>query len=255
MGQAFQFARCPAGWKACPTTNQQNKSLVCAQALTTNRQGLTDNYQEVRSNSQEPRAKSQEPSLRLNRPQLLWFVEAWLHGNFASRNQGNQTGMALFPTSGAVFTVPPLPDLTLERKWQQEIETLGLVLSVHPLTMWQPVIRTLPYRLVPASKLAQHVGKQVWVLGWPITRKEVLTREGESMEFVSFEDTTAIYETVFFPRAYRKFCQEVDMHRAYLLYGQVGSEFGAVSLQVQQLLRLMPAAADERRRAAGAGGR
>ena len=53
--------------------------------------------------------------------------------------------MALFPTSRAAFTVPPLPDLSLERKWQQEIETLGLVLSVHPLTMWQPVIRTLPY--------------------------------------------------------------------------------------------------------------
>ena len=35
------------------------------------------------------------------------------------------------------------------------------------------------------------------------------------------------------------------MHRAYLLYGQVGSEFGAVSLQVQQLMRLTPAVKSE----------
>jgi DNA polymerase III alpha subunit len=126
---------------------------------------------------------------------------------------------------------------------------------VHPLKLWEPSIRALPQRIVPAADLDRHVGRRVWVLGWPITRKEVLTREGESMEFVSFEDTTAIYETVFFPRAYRRFCQEVDMHRAYLLYGEVGSEFGAVSLQVRQVLRLALAATDERRRATGVGGR
>ncbi len=35
------------------------------------------------------------------------------------------------------------------------------------------------------------------------------------------------------------------MHRAYLLYVQVGSEFGAVSLQVQQFMRLTPAGRSE----------
>ncbi len=148
--------------------------------------------------------------------------------------------MALFPTSRTAFTVPLLPDLSLERKWQQEIETLGLVLSVHPLTMWQPVIRTLPYRLVPASELAQHVGQQVWVLGWPITRKEVMTKEGEPMEFFSFEDQTAIYETVFFPKAFKRFCQELDMDRAYLLWGRVESEFGTINLDVQSVSKLKP---------------
>ncbi len=66
------------------------------------------------------------------------------------------------------------------------------------------------------------------------------------MEFVSFEDTTAIYETIFFPQAFRRFCQDLDMNRAYLLYGQVGSEFGAVSLQVHRLVRLTPPADDQR---------
>ena len=92
--------------------------------------------------------------------------------------------------------------------------------------------------MVAAADLADHVGRRVWVLGWPITRKEVLTREGDAMEFVSFEDTTAIYETVFFPEVFRRFCQDLDMDRAYLLDGQVGSEFGAISLQVSRLVRL-----------------
>jgi DNA-directed DNA polymerase III PolC len=187
---------------------------------------------------QAPRANSQEPSFRLNRPQLLWFVEAWLSGNSASRIGEKQTGMVFFSHSRAVSAVPPLPDLSPERKWQQEIETLGLVLSVHPLTQWEPVVSALPYRPVPASELAQHVGQRIWVLGWPITRKEVMTKEGEPMEFFSFEDRTAIYETVFFPKAFRRFCQDLDMDRAYLLGGRVESEFGTVSLNVQSVRKL-----------------
>jgi len=180
-------------------------------------------------------------AVRLNRPQLLWLVEAWLNGNSAARNNGKQTSMVFFPRSRAAFTVPPLPDLSPERRWQQEIETLGLVLSVHPLALWEPFLSALPYHPVPASELARHVGERVWVLGWPITRKEVMTKEGQPMEFFSFEDQTAIYETVFFPKAFRRFCQDLEMDRAYLLWGQVESEFGTVSLNVQSVRKLKPA--------------
>ena len=61
--------------------------------------------------------------------------------------------------------------------------------------------------------------------GWPVTRKEVLTREGEEMEFFTFEDKTGIFETVFFPKPFRRFCQDLDMSHAYLLHGLVESEF------------------------------
>ena len=98
----------------------------------------------------------------------------------------------------------------------------------------------LPQRPVPASKLAHYVGKRVWVAGWPITRKEVMTKEQAQMEFFSFEDRTAIYETVFFPKAFQRFCQDLDMDRAYLLGGRVESEFGTVSLNVESVRKLNP---------------
>jgi DNA polymerase III alpha subunit len=106
--------------------------------------------------------------------------------------------------------------------------------------LYASTIQSLPHRIVRASDLADHVGRHVHVLGWPITRKEVMTRAGESMEFVSFEDETAIYETVFFPRAFKRFCQEVDMGSAYLLTGKVESEFGTVSLTIQRVTKLYP---------------
>jgi DNA-directed DNA polymerase III PolC len=178
---------------------------------------------------------------RLNRPQLLWFVESWLNGQSFFRHGTKQQVKAAphlrIPVS---IRVPPLPDLNRRQEWQQEMDSLGLVLSVHPLAMVEPSVGTLPHRVVPASELARHVGHRVWVLGWPITRKEVLTREGKPMEFVSFEDETAIYETVFFPETFQRFCQELDMGRAYLLFGLVESEFGAVSLTVHQLRKYQP---------------
>ena len=196
--------------------------------------------QDLADESQQLLVNSQEPPARLNRPQLLWFVEAWLNRNAASRDNGKQAGMMFGSRSRPALAVPPLPDLARARQWQQETETLGFVLSVHPLTMWKPVMRALPCLPLAASQLAQYVGNRVWVAGWPITRKEVITKSREPMEFFSFEDQTAIYETVFFPRAFQRFCQELNMDRAYLLGGAVESEFGTVSLNVERVRKLNP---------------
>jgi DNA polymerase III alpha subunit len=73
---------------------------------------------------------------------------------------------------------------------------------------------------------------------WSITGKEVLSRKGEPMKFVSFEDESEIFETTFFPRAYQRFCQILDMNRAYLLSGRVQEEHGAVSLNVEEVKKL-----------------
>ena len=78
-------------------------------------------------------------------------------------------------------------------------------------------------------------GRTVWLRGWPVARKEVMTREGNPMAFVSFEDESAIYETVFFPKAYERFCRCLDRERPYLLRGTVETPFGAVNVNVSFL--------------------
>ncbi|MCU0572374.1 MAG: DNA polymerase III subunit alpha [Syntrophobacteraceae bacterium] len=170
---------------------------------------------------------------QLNRPQLLWFVESWLN-----RCWPRVCSPPRLPLRH--IRVPPLLDLTPRRRWEQEMEALGFILSVHPLALYAATIQSLPHRIVRAMDLADHVGRRVHVPGWPITRKEIMTRAGESMEFVSFEDETAIYETVFFPRAFKRFCQEVDMGSAYLLTGKVESEFGTVGVTVDRVTKLYP---------------
>ncbi|WP_448382999.1 DNA polymerase III subunit alpha [Desulfosoma sp.] len=137
--------------------------------------------------------------------------------------------------AGAAVRVPALPVPDAALLWRHEQETLGFVLSVHPLVCYEAAYRRRPRPWVHAEAMPRLVGKTVWLKGWPITRKEVVTREGDPMAFVSFEDETAIYETVFFPDAYRRFCQTLGWERPYALRGTVEESFGAVSLTVSHL--------------------
>jgi DNA polymerase III alpha subunit len=115
-----------------------------------------------------------------------------------------------------------------------EIETLGFLVSRHPLALYRDVIIRLR-NVVPGRDLRQHAGREITMIGWLVTGKIVDTKDDEPMEFVSFEDTTALYETTFFPEAYRRFCHMLSYSRPYLLRGKVEEDFGSVSLTVKEL--------------------
>jgi DNA polymerase III alpha subunit len=50
-------------------------------------------------------------------------------------------------------------------------------------------------------------------------------------EFLS-QDSTGHYETVFFPKAYNRFCHMLNEMRPYLIRGKVEEDFTAVTLAV-----------------------
>ena len=114
--------------------------------------------------------------------------------------------------------------------------------SSSPVTLWRSTgPGSARARTVPAAQLPEYVGRKVTTVGWFVTGKTVLTRREEPMEFVSFEDTTALYETTFFPRAYERFSRMLGYHRPYLLRGRVEEDFGAVSLTVEEVAPLTKA--------------
>jgi error-prone DNA polymerase len=139
----------------------------------------------------------------------------------------------LLPSTGGrdrgrgVCEQAPYPGHTMLR---HESETMGLMLSIHPLDRYHDRVRALNY--VRARDLHAHVGKRVTTIGWQITGKTVHTRVGEAMKFVSFEDQTGIYETVFFPKVYDQFCHMLNATRPYILEGWIEQEFGAITMTV-----------------------
>jgi len=168
----------------------------------------------------------------LNRPQMLWRF----YGEPKDQAVGQSFSLVPFAIDPAQW--PRVEDYDRSTKLSHERETLGFILSVHPLRVYGREIAASGRKIVPANELSRYVGQRVTVAAWSITGKEVVTKKGDPMEFVSFEDETAIFETTFFPKSYQRFCQMLDMNRAYLLTGLVQEQYGTVSLNVEQVRRL-----------------
>jgi hypothetical protein len=52
------------------------------------------------------------------------------------------------------------------------------------------------------------------------------------MEFVSLENTTAIFETNLFPQAFRRYAHLIDLNEPFLLRGRITDGHGCVTLNV-----------------------
>ncbi len=119
---------------------------------------------------------------------------------------------------------------------RHEVETLGFLLSAHPLDPYERALRGRG--VIPARDLARHAGGRIAVLGWYVTSKLVHTSRDEPMEFLSFEDTTALYDATIFPDAYRRFCHLLTSTRPFLLAGLVEEDYGVCTLTVERVERL-----------------
>ena len=185
------------------------------------------------------------------RPELFWALHlARSHGH-ACRSAGAagarvaaagvaSAGVApvrtrdLFEAGPA--EAPRAPAYDRETVLRHEVETLGFLLSAHPL---DPYERALHGRgVIQARDLDRHAGRRATLLGWYVTSKLVHTRGDEPMEFFSFEDTTALYDATIFPDAYRRFCHLLTSTRPFLLSGRIEEDFGVCSLTVERVERL-----------------
>jgi error-prone DNA polymerase len=162
------------------------------------------------------------------RPEMIWKTLAW-HETKAARRA---VARSLFEDIAAVEP-PRVPEYSPRTVLEHELETLDFLVSRHPLSLYrEPLVRL---KHVRGADLHRHVGRRVTTIGWWVTGKIVTTREDEPMEFISFEDTSALYETTFFPQTYARFCHMLNRSRPYLLSGLVEEDFGAVTLTVDSV--------------------
>jgi DNA polymerase III alpha subunit len=135
----------------------------------------------------------------------------------------------------ALVPVPPriYHDIPNEDYYRfQELDILGFTLKGHPLDLvGQPTCTS-----IKASELERHIGSRITLPGWMVTTKPVRTRAGDDMAFVSFEDTHAIYETVLFPRSYRRYGELLRTGRPYVIRGEVTEEWGSITITVEHIM-------------------
>jgi error-prone DNA polymerase len=163
------------------------------------------------------------------RPQLMWQ----LYQTQARERDRSKPSAVLQLQEREGYYLPDTGHYSQKTMLEHEMDVLGFLVSRHPLTLYEPILRSLPH--VKGKDLHKYVGQEVNLVGWLITGKVVHTKNDEPMEFISFEDTSAIYETVFFPETYRKFCRMLSNVRPYFIRGLVEEDFGAISLTVKSI--------------------
>jgi DNA polymerase-3 subunit alpha/error-prone DNA polymerase len=118
----------------------------------------------------------------------------------------------------------------------EEYAALGFLRNQHPLALWKDAAALV--KRIKAKQIANYLNQYVCLIGWPVTQKEVWTKDGLAMSFLTFEDETALYETVIFPKVYEQYNKLLFDQLPLLVRGWAKDDHGAVSLEVDKIALL-----------------
>ncbi len=158
--------------------------------------------------------------------ELLWRLK----GQRRAREAASGRPAALFAHESPAY--PPLPEGRRIERLRRQYAVLGFLVEHHPIVLFERVLAGKG--IIKARDLSAHAGRRARLAGWLITAKTVWDKNGQAMQFVTFEDETGLLEATFFPDAYRRFCMTLDWGRPYLLDGRVEENFGAATLTVEE---------------------
>jgi error-prone DNA polymerase len=164
----------------------------------------------------------------LTRPALLWRLLARQQAAASSARP------MLYDQREAVKEAFPIPEEYSEaQQLQDEVKLFGFPLRCHPLDLCEPLLKSL--RPIAGKDVGRYVGQRVTLVGWLLTEKMAETKHGEPMEFVTFEDTTAIYDVTIFPDAYRRYYHLLGVSQGYVIEGLVEESFGVLTVTLSDL--------------------
>ena len=125
--------------------------------------------------------------------------------------------------------------LSHHEKMRLERESFGFPVSEHPLTPWLPLFVG---KIKKAKDIPRYVGKTIRLAGVLIATKIASTRKRESMEFLTLEDETDIYECILFPKVFQKFGDLLHWETLFIISGTVEESFGVYSVTIEKMASL-----------------
>ena len=184
-------------------------------------------------------------SLHPERRQLLDSMEILLSSakNSSQAKMANQSslfgaGNNQAPLNLTLVDAPPTSK-TEKLSWEREL--IGLYITEHPLSDYQAKLFSYTQPLASVKNLKND--SAVIILGLITKVKTITTKRGDTMAFVTLEDTDNIVELITFPDIYRQ-------HRANLINDKVVIVKGKISLKdgeakiIANDIRILPAAGE-----------
>ncbi len=121
-------------------------------------------------------------------------------------------------------------DFNLEEMLEMEEEILGFCASSSPLQYFKSELEE--YCTVKSSRFPDLADSKenIFSAGIIITRKIKKTSDGKNMLLCTMEDEDGMYESVFFPDAYKKNSKIVSSQSAVIIEGRICSKDGHISV-------------------------
>ena len=143
--------------------------------------------------------------------------------------------------SSEVYSLPDMPLWSDEEKLFHEKEVLGFYLSGHPLSRFAEELKL--YSTSDTSTLKESTnGTEIRIAGVVSDRKEILTKKGTRMAFLSLEDLQGTVEVVVFSELYQKCITFVEGDAPIMVAGSVKVEEEQVKVMATNIYPLESAA-------------
>jgi DNA polymerase-3 subunit alpha len=136
-----------------------------------------------------------------------------------------------------VFTMTLGQQVSLTEKLAWEKELLGIYVSGHPLDAHTNITEKSKLS-ISAIKLDPKKGQPIILPVLVADVRIILTKGGEKMAFVKFEDKTDSIEAVIFPKLFKEHGAKVQPGACLLIKGNVSDRNGEISLALENLKAL-----------------
>jgi len=146
----------------------------------------------------------------------------------AARNQGNLFGESE-KSEQALQLVPAAPDGDEQLAWEKEL--LGLYISGHPLEKYRAMLEAGPYQI---SKITSAGGK-VTIFTLLKTIKQISTKKGDLMAFLSLEDLSGHIEAIMFPKTYKQHREMIEENQLVAVQGKVEERNNTMQIIVEKV--------------------
>ena len=172
-------------------------------------------------------------SLPLNHPQLLWE----LRSTPEARDDTVTAPEELVGVEGRADH-PPLHPYDPMKRIQNELDTIELAVTDHPLRLLRDAARGRGCRTT--LEAAARTGSWARVAGIVAATRKIRTQKGEMMQFVTIEDEVGLLESTLFPAAYRSFGAVLRALGPYIFEGKVEEDRGGINLNLTRIERWDP---------------
>ncbi len=170
----------------------------------------------------------------LKRSQVLRIIEQ--RSEIAQKEEKRQRQPSIFGELYQDVAIPQIEELPREEIILGEKEAFGFYFSEHPLSALADLIKSLtPYDSQNIKEL-ETSEEEIKIVGIVNTIREIKTKKGEKMAYVTLEDTLGLIEVVIFPDLLLKVSNLLRQEKPLLVTGTLeGGENETVRIRAKNV--------------------